>query len=148
MMKVFADRLQEAQAKLAAWKAHPCPRHCWPVPGCCAPPRVAQSAAITCEACAKEFDRQNRVRLDGVSMCPDCVREWVLVAICSPSCPECGSGQLLCGQYDYGTDSETGYRDSGVICRCLNCGESGEPSYFMPSKRAQRYAEALMAVRP
>ena len=42
------------------------------------------------------------------------------------ACPQCLGENLEYGTYDYGTDRETGYADSGERYYCRDCGAVGE----------------------
>lgn len=50
-----------------------------------------------------------------------------------PRCPECDSANVAIATYEFGTDRETGYDDSGEAIRCLDCGalEPHEPATAM-----------------
>ncbi len=41
-------------------------------------------------------------------------------------CPECGSGQVAIGEFDFGICPDTGYHDAGEGFRCLGCGATGD----------------------
>ena len=43
-----------------------------------------------------------------------------------PNCPQCGSQDLRIVPYDYGTCSQTGYRDAGERWECRTCGAVGD----------------------
>ena len=47
-----------------------------------------------------------------------------------PSCPDCGAHvkHLSIHPYDFGQDSETGYKDAGERYHCSKCGGSGDAS--------------------
>jgi hypothetical protein len=42
------------------------------------------------------------------------------------ACPQCLSENLEYGTYDFGTERETGYADSGARYRCRDCGANGD----------------------
>ncbi len=48
------------------------------------------------------------------------------VPLAAPRCPECLSTEIVAQSYDYGMDTDTGYRDAGEQFRCLACGEVGD----------------------
>ena len=43
-----------------------------------------------------------------------------------PHCPQCGGQDLRIVPYDYGTCSQTGYRDAGERWECRTCGAIGD----------------------
>ncbi|SPF37309.1 hypothetical protein SBA4_20032 [Candidatus Sulfopaludibacter sp. SbA4] len=43
-----------------------------------------------------------------------------------PTCPQCDGQDLRIFPYDYGTCSQTGYRDAGVRWQCRTCGAVGD----------------------
>ena len=51
------------------------------------------------------------------------------------NCPECGSVDFETWAYDYGEDPETGYRDSGVRAKCLECGHEADVEDFQPQEK-------------
>jgi hypothetical protein len=42
------------------------------------------------------------------------------------TCPQCRSENLAFGTYDFGTERETGYADSGERYYCRDCGATGD----------------------
>lgn len=45
---------------------------------------------------------------------PNWAKTCVEEAVNAPSCPQCGSRDV--SEFDCGTDPDTGYNDSGLIC--------------------------------
>ncbi len=39
------------------------------------------------------------------------------------ACNECGSEDTELSYYDFGTDEQTGYHDTGAVLICRNCGK-------------------------
>ncbi|MDE2103733.1 MAG: hypothetical protein KGL39_41230 [Patescibacteria group bacterium] len=75
--------------------------------------------------------------IDPDTICCDPANEW--------TCPECGSDNVDTAPYDYGTDSETGYSDSGEQFFCLACGAKGDADDIRPSQKPWAELEAVAA---
>ena len=58
-----------------------------------------------------------------------------------PHCPQCGGQDLRIFPYDFGTSSETGYRDAGVRWQCHSCGAIGDAEE-LEAPRARRRPSA------
>jgi hypothetical protein len=54
-------------------------------------------------------------------------------ATCAASCPECGSENFQTWPYNFGTERETGYEDSGVRALCRDCGHDADIEDFAVS---------------
>ena len=106
---------------------------------------------VSCDLCGKEFESRYRVRIGGAyengslgpGTCPDCTREELADILEYPSCPECGAEPIEYRYYDYGTDPETGYSDSGTYALCRSCGYRGEDTEFEPRERNLALASKL-----
>jgi hypothetical protein len=65
--------------------------------------------------------------------------EWdIIEELEAPPCSQCGSADVTAEPYDFGTDQETGYSDSGEAIHCLDCGarEQCEPETPVIARKA------------
>lgn len=83
------------------------------------------SVSVDCERCGRTFiaDRDETGMPDSTT-CLECACD------CRMECPECGSDDFNTSVYDWGTDPETGYSDSGVAGCCQKCGHSADIEDF------------------
>ena len=51
-----------------------------------------------------------------------------------PNCPQCGGQDLRIAPFDYGTCSQTGYRDAGERWECRRCGAVGDGEELNPQR--------------
>ena len=55
-----------------------------------------------------------------------------------PMCPDCGSINLTCESFNFGTCLETGYQDCGERFRCPDCGATGPADDAEPPAPAHK----------
>jgi hypothetical protein len=80
-------------------------------------PFEPQQQSLTCDACGQEVAAVAKCIWDTDLMVGPCCETYT-----DHRCPDCGSDHLEFREYDYGTCSETGYHDAGVLAHCNNCG--------------------------
>ena len=97
-------------------------------------------ACLHCAATHARVLRQREIiaaRMGGATKCVCCDCET------GNACPHCLSEKLEYEAYDFGSDSETGYSDSGERYHCRDCGATGDvedavPALVMPLQPMQK----------
>jgi hypothetical protein len=60
-------------------------------------------------------------------------------------CPECGSEDIRCEEYDHGVCRETGHHDAGEIFICRACGSKGDPDELLDEENNENGRHCLDA---